>query len=82
MKCPCGGETKVVDTRPTKVGITRRRVCLECHKRFSTCEIRADDLQAVWKQLNVAKVAFVQMGKLIKGFEIEKTDRLGTEHKK
>ena len=43
MKCPyCGYlESKVIDSRPTDEGerIRRRRVCLQCSKRFTTYEI-------------------------------------------
>ncbi len=42
MKCPfCGHEnTRVIDSRPTedKSSISRRRVCDECDKRFTTYE--------------------------------------------
>ena len=42
MKCPfCGyEETKVSDSRPADddSSIRRRRICLECNKRFSTIE--------------------------------------------
>ena len=42
MKCPyCANlESKVVDSRPAEEGasIRRRRECLECRKRFTTCE--------------------------------------------
>ncbi|MCD6193250.1 MAG: transcriptional regulator NrdR [Candidatus Aminicenantes bacterium] len=42
MKCPfCGyEESKVIDSRETKNGLTirRRRECLSCHKRFTTYE--------------------------------------------
>ncbi|MBR4543757.1 MAG: transcriptional repressor NrdR [Lachnospiraceae bacterium] len=42
MKCPfCGyAETKVSDSRPADddSSIRRRRICLECNKRFSTIE--------------------------------------------
>ncbi len=43
MKCPyCnGGESKVIDSRPTEDGekIRRRRECLSCSRRFTTYEI-------------------------------------------
>ena len=43
MKCPfCGySESKVIDSRPAEEGATirRRRECLACQKRFTTCEI-------------------------------------------
>ena len=41
MKCPfCGSDaTKVVDSRPADdSSIRRRRLCEECHKRFTTYE--------------------------------------------
>jgi transcriptional repressor NrdR len=42
MRCPwCGqGEDKVVDSRPAERGaaIRRRRQCLSCGRRFTTCE--------------------------------------------
>ena len=41
MKCPyCGDEeSKVIDSRPTEDGerIRRRRECLRCRMRFTTC---------------------------------------------
>ena len=43
MRCPyCGADdSKVSDSRPTEDGetIRRRRECLSCKKRFTTCEI-------------------------------------------
>ena len=43
MRCPfCANpESKVVDSRPADEGasIRRRRVCLACHKRFTTYEM-------------------------------------------
>ena len=35
MKCDCGGNTRVLDSR----GVLRRRECLKCHMRFSTEEV-------------------------------------------
>jgi transcriptional regulator NrdR family protein len=35
MKCDCGGNTRVLDTR----GVHRRRECLKCCMRFSTEEV-------------------------------------------
>ena len=34
MKCDCGGNTRVLDSR----GVLRRRECLTCGARFSTTE--------------------------------------------
>ena len=43
MRCPaCGfSDSKVVDSRPVEEGnsIRRRRECLSCQKRFTTCEM-------------------------------------------
>jgi len=43
MKCPfCGNtDSKVIDSRPTEDNqrIRRRRECMSCQKRFTTCEI-------------------------------------------
>lgn len=39
MKCPvCQSETKVINSRHTLKGVTRRRECAECLTRFSTNE--------------------------------------------
>ena len=35
MKCDCGGNTRVLDSR----GVCRRRECLTCFMRFSTEEV-------------------------------------------
>lgn len=43
MTCPkCGGETCVIDSRPSEDSVRRRRECLECGDRFNTMEIDAD----------------------------------------
>lgn len=40
MTCPsCGGNTKVIDSRPQEDSVYRRRECLVCKERFSTTEI-------------------------------------------
>ncbi len=39
MRCHyCGGESRVVDSRPLQDGIRRRRQCISCGKRFTTHE--------------------------------------------
>ena len=38
MKCKCGGDTRVVDSRIVEGGLRRRRLCLDCGFRFSTLE--------------------------------------------
>lgn len=50
MKCKCGGETEVFDSRavvksPTGIenSVRRRRGCVKCSERFTTYEIRMDE---------------------------------------
>ena len=39
MKCHCGGETEVIDTRPGPLNsIRRRRECVACGHRITTSE--------------------------------------------
>lgn len=44
MKCDCGADTKVIETRLTEGKLKRRRVCMECGNRFNTYEIYERDL--------------------------------------
>lgn len=56
IKCPsCSGKSMVVDSRPHKKGIKRRRSC-ECGHRFST-------LETVLKEVVKASVARPPSGK-------------------
>lgn len=41
----CGGDTKVVDSRPGKGDVRRRRVCIKCPIRFTTIEVGEEDLK-------------------------------------
>lgn len=44
MNCPkCGGRSLVIDSRPRKAGVLRRRECASCAQRYSTVETIADD---------------------------------------
>lgn len=53
MECPCGGETCVMDSRPSPHGrILRRRRCMSCNRRFSTYEISADTLAELHAQVD------------------------------
>ncbi len=45
----CDGLTHVIDTRPTRKGVRRRRECLTCKHRFSTYEIPAEDIDGATK---------------------------------
>jgi transcriptional regulator NrdR family protein len=38
VRCSCGGDTRVVDSRIIGASLRRRRLCMECGKRFSTLE--------------------------------------------
>lgn len=52
MECPvCGGRnTKVVDSRESRDGVRRRRVCNECGHRFTTRERIDESLPMVLKR--------------------------------
>ena len=40
MKCPaCGGESRVLDSRPSSGTIRRSRECRQCRGRFTTYEV-------------------------------------------
>lgn len=53
MKCPiCGGETKVIDSRPFYGTIKRRRECLCCSYRFTTEELKREDVINLLRLLN------------------------------
>jgi transcriptional regulator NrdR family protein len=49
MDCvQCSADTRVVDTRPVGDAVRRRRECLSCQARFTTCEradLEADDVE-------------------------------------
>ena len=64
MKCICGGETHVINSRlaektgdivPTANARWRRRCCDECDRVFTTVELRADTLR------DIRKVLFLEM---------------------
>lgn len=40
MKCSCGGDSIVIDSRPKEGTVRRRRRCLTCSTRWSTTEER------------------------------------------
>ncbi|MCA9697827.1 MAG: transcriptional repressor NrdR [Myxococcales bacterium] len=52
MECPvCGGRnTKVLDSRDSRDGVRRRRVCSECGHRFTTRERIDETLPSVLKR--------------------------------
>jgi transcriptional regulator NrdR family protein len=45
MKCSCGGETRVVDSRLLDKALRRRRTCMECGNRFSTLETAIPEVE-------------------------------------
>ena len=57
MKCPkCKARTKIIDSRPTKTSVRRRHVCKACNHRFTTIELRFDEVKKQLRQ-------FKQIGK-------------------
>lgn len=66
MNCPnCGGETKVVDSRPQEDGVQRRRECLECKERFKTVEIDSELYQKLLYAPTKAEIVYKSIGKLM-----------------
>lgn len=49
MRCQCGSDSNVIDSRPLMDGhaIRRRRVCQECKARWTTYEVRDHSAQFV-----------------------------------
>lgn len=49
MKCPkCGSDQLgCIDSRKNNGAVRRRRVCQDCHYRFSTMEISVDEFNAM-----------------------------------
>lgn len=47
----CGGDSKVIETRPSKIGIWRRRLCLTCGLRWSTYEVPKEIIKPTLKDL-------------------------------
>lgn len=45
--CPCGGDTRVYDSRDEGQRIVRRRECLTCGKRWKTYEVHAEAIEAM-----------------------------------
>lgn len=42
MRCEkCGGDTGVIESRPSNGSVKRRRECLKCRERFTTYEVTA-----------------------------------------
>lgn len=60
MQCPkCGSNiTSCIDSRPKENGVYRRRKCLDCGYRYSSWEIKEEEL----KQL---REAFKALGELL-----------------
>lgn len=57
----CGGRSEVTDTRARPDGIRRRRCCATCGKKWSTIEIRVDDV-VVPKNLDRIKALVAELG--------------------
>ena len=54
MKCRCGADTSVVDSRVVPDGMRRRRQCEGCGKRFTTWETTYAPHQKRWAAANGA----------------------------
>lgn len=65
MECPyCAGDSQVIDSRPSKNGIRRRRVCKVCSRRFTTYE-----------RVAPVEVKVIKVGGRAEDFEREKLAR-------
>lgn len=72
MICPeCKSRTRIIDSRPTNKDVRRRRKCRECGHRFSTIEIRFDEIEAqlekfkqIGKELRKLRLLKGRLGKL------------------
>lgn len=58
MRCSCGGDTRVVDSRPQGTSLRRRRLCMECGNRFNTLETVLEEAPRVPKPV-AKKTPFV-----------------------
>ena len=70
MKCTCGKETKVTDSRPNQFGIRRRRECKKCNVRFSTMEMTIEhtlltEVQKTILRFNGEMVALLKKAEMI-----------------
>lgn len=58
MKCQCGGDTYVVDTRPGEMNtVRRRRQCEICERRVTTWESRYNPRQILKERAAKAQLA-------------------------
>lgn len=63
----CNGSTIVIDTRPTKSGIRRRRKCLDCGERFTTIETaKGQSFDALSSAVNEVSKLKVRCDEVIK----------------
>ena len=51
----CDGHAAELDSRPLENAIRRRRICLDCHVRFTTYEYREEDLGDMRKVLKMVE---------------------------
>jgi transcriptional regulator NrdR family protein len=92
MLCKCGGETRVIDSRPEGAYIRRRRTCDTCTERFYTWETRYNpntrkrskdargyrqDYMKAWRAANPEKVkAQKARAKLLKAAREEAVEKV------
>lgn len=56
-RCKCGGRMDVKDSRATKGGIRRRRVCSQCHCRVMTFEVPEEAMRSKRSTESILKQA-------------------------
>ena len=64
MRCECGGDTTVINSRPQPGGVMRWRECLKCGARFSTVERRAEEIE----RMEMAEVDSERARKIVEAF--------------
>lgn len=71
MNCPkCGKRSAVIDSRPRKTGVFRRRECNHCGHRYSTVERlyegRDASLDRVAKRMQHVEGELVDLGDVVR----------------
>ena len=53
--CRCGGDTHVIDSRPGKNSVRRRRECLACGLRMTTIDVTEEDARVIRAARDMAR---------------------------
>lgn len=60
--CPtCGAKSDVVDSRPTRSSIRRRRKCSKCDRRWSTFETALEDAPEMRRDLHLIAMRLAKL---------------------